>query len=257
MSQAIKIFISYSRKDKAYKEELVEFLAPMRRKGIIESWNDKDIIAGEQWEDELLEQLAAAHIVIFLISSSFLNSDYINRVEINGAIERHKNRELVIIPVLVRSSDFLTSDLSSFQSLPSDLKPISTWNDSDSAWLNVTEGLKKVIQSIQKRNDKKAESTTKQATPNSPSPAPQSVLEQAQKEIAKGKTQKAIDLLSDYTREKRIDDEYNNLIILSGRLSSIKREQQLGTRSRNEIDIARNQINAALLSIISELEDET
>jgi len=46
MSQPIKVFVSYSRKDKEYKEELLEFLAPMRRNDIIQIWNDKDILPG-------------------------------------------------------------------------------------------------------------------------------------------------------------------------------------------------------------------
>jgi len=106
MSQPVKVFVSYSRKDKEYKEELLEFLAPMRRNDIIQLWNDKDIVPGEQWEDELLERLTTADIVIFLVSPSLLNSDYILRVEIKGAMERHKKGELVIIPILVRNSDF-------------------------------------------------------------------------------------------------------------------------------------------------------
>jgi len=143
MIEPIKVFVSYSRKDKEYKEELLEFLAPMRRNDVIQLWNDKDIVPGEQWEKELLKRLTTADIIIFLVSPSLLNSDYIDRVEIEGAMERHKNEELVIIPILIRPSYFEESKFKTFQGLPGDLKPVADWDSRDSAWLNVTQGLKR------------------------------------------------------------------------------------------------------------------
>ena len=255
MSQPIKVFVSYARKDKEYKEELLEFLAPMRRNDVIQLWNDKDIVPGEQWEDELLERLTTADIVVFLVSPSLLNSDYIHRVEIKGAMERHKKGELVIIPILIRNSDFAESDFKTFQGLPSDLKPVSTWEDRDSAWLSVTRGLKRVIESIQKKKATSI-STTNNSTYPAVSNDALSILRNAQQLIAKGKTEKAVELLLEYTESNDFSDVYNELILQSGKLSNVEREKRLGTRSSSDISVETARINNALLSIISDLKEE-
>jgi len=269
----------------------------MRRNDIIQLWNDKDILPGEQWEDELLERLTTADIVIFLVSPSLLNSDYIHRVEIKGAMERHKKGELVIIPILIRNSDFAESDFKTFQGLPSDLKPVSTWEDRDNAWLNVAKGLKRVIQSVQKKIEEKETATSTQNTTitplsnknhisgdgiavqnlnsegdinitinqNSPTP-PQNlsntpvdtvaILKEAQSLIASGKTKKALESLSEYTQSQNLDDEYNELILQSSKLSNIKKEELQGIRNSSEIRVEMARINKALLSIISDLKEE-
>ncbi len=267
MSQPIKVFISYSRKDKEYKEELLEFLAPMRRNNVIQIWNDKDIVPGEQWEDELLERLTTADIVIFLVSPSLLNSDYIHRVEIKGAMERHKKGELVIIPILIRNSDFAESDFKTFQGLPADLKPVTTWDDRDSAWLSVTKGLKRVIESIQKKIEAKKATPSTQNNSTIPPSNPNtntgdslaasiSSLNEVRSLIGSGKTKKAIELLSQYIESNNLKNERNDLILQSGKLSNIQQDQLRGIKSSSEIGIEMSRINYALLSMITDLEKE-
>ncbi len=253
----IKVFVSYSRKDKDYKEELLEFLAPMRRNDTIQIWNDKDILPGEQWEDELLERLTTADIVIFLVSPSLLNSDYIHRVEIKGAMERHKKGELVIIPILIRNSDFAESDFKTFQGLPSDLKPVSTWEDRDSAWLNITKGLKRVIESIQK---KKERNTTTTSVGNNPSgetmPDDSTVFDKARTAIVNTKMKDGIELLMNYTKINH-KDRYNSLLLLSSQFNALKKDRELKVRRDDDIDISINRLKNSLFSIIDNLEKET
>ena len=46
---ALKIFISYSHKDEAFKDELVTMLAGLQRRGIVDAWHDRRIEAGDEW----------------------------------------------------------------------------------------------------------------------------------------------------------------------------------------------------------------
>ena len=48
-SSTIKVFISYSHKDEAIKNELCVHLANLRRQGKIETWSDRAIEAGAEW----------------------------------------------------------------------------------------------------------------------------------------------------------------------------------------------------------------
>lgn len=148
-STGVRLFIFYARRDKSFKNELVTHLAGMRRKGIIADWNDRQILPGQDWDQEIKARLENSQIVLFLISSDFLNSDYIHDVEIARIMEKHEKGKVTIVPVVIRPCDFSILEISQFQALPlatgEGLKPVSRWDNRDEAWLNVVNGLKRII----------------------------------------------------------------------------------------------------------------
>lgn len=137
-----KVFISYSHKDEAHKEALDEHLSMLKRSNIIEAWHDRRIIAGQDWAKEISEQLEQSELILFLISPSFLSSDYCFNLEMARAIELHNEGKAKIIPIVVRPCDWAASELSKFQAVPKNAKPITTWPNHDEAWLNAIEGIK-------------------------------------------------------------------------------------------------------------------
>lgn len=144
-SKMVKLFISYAHKDESYKDSLVEHLSGMQRNGIIDGWQDRQILPGEEWDDEIKKELEAAQIIVFLVSSSFMASDYIHDVEIAKAIQRHEKGEVEIVPVIIRPCDFSSLKISKFQALPKDAKPIAKWELPDEAYLDVVLRLKHLI----------------------------------------------------------------------------------------------------------------
>lgn len=142
---AIKLFISYAHEDKQHKDELIKHLSALQRNGLVESWDDQQITVGQEWDKEIKKALAQAEIVIFLVSADFGYSDYIHDVEIKSALKRYEAGEQIIIPILVRAYDFDSLELNRFQALPSNLEPVTSWDNQDEAWLNVTEGIKQKI----------------------------------------------------------------------------------------------------------------
>ena len=48
-----QVFISYSRKDKLWKEKLRKTLSPMVQNGTIKVWDDTVIRGGDKWKDEI------------------------------------------------------------------------------------------------------------------------------------------------------------------------------------------------------------
>ncbi len=141
----VKLFISYSHKDEKFKENFEEHLATLKMKNIIESWNDREITAGSEWSNQIDENLRSADIIIFIVSSSFIASDYCQNIEVATAIEQHKSNKSVLVPVIVRRCDWMDLEFAKFQGLPKDANPISSWKDEDEAWLNVIDGLKRTI----------------------------------------------------------------------------------------------------------------
>lgn len=77
-------------------------------------------------------------------------------------------------------------------------------------------------------------------------------LSKARKHIIKGNADKAIDLLIDNAP----DDYMNPLIIQSARWNAVKKQETMGSQSINQINLTKNQVTSALLSIISEIKDE-
>jgi hypothetical protein len=143
--QSVNIFYSYSHKDEELKERLEEHLSTLRHKGIIKEFNDRKIVSGEEWEKEISEKLQNADIILFLLSASFLNSDYCYDIEVKSAIKKYKEGNVLIIPVIIRPCDWKESPLGKFQALPKDGKAITLWPNDDQAWMDVVNGIKKAI----------------------------------------------------------------------------------------------------------------
>ncbi|SEL65083.1 TIR domain-containing protein [Nitrosovibrio tenuis] len=143
-----KVFISYSHKDESYKDALDEHLSMLKRNNIIEAWHDRKIVPGQDWSKEISENLEQSELILFLISPSFLGSEYCFNVEMKRAIEMHKEGRTQLIPIVIRPCDWALEGLSGLQAVPKDAKPITTWQNSDEAWLDAINGIKRNLASF-------------------------------------------------------------------------------------------------------------
>lgn len=240
-----KLFVSYSRIDVEYLEKLKVQIKGLKRNGLIEEWSDQQINPGVVWEDALKYELETADIILFLVSSDFIASDYIHDVEISKAIERHNKGEVIIVPVIIRPCDFASLSISKFQALPQNAKPVSRWEDKDEAWLDVLQGIKRIIEGFEKMtsNIKKKNPNGDTATDNS---------ESLKMKIADGDIQKVINGLLKITKDKD-NSHYNSVIMQSGKFNRLKKEVQDGLISGEQQRISTSKIESALLAIVDEL----
>jgi hypothetical protein len=142
-----KVFISYAHADEFYRKELEKHLSVLARNGYIDTWNDRELIAGQVWGDQISSELEEAQIILLLISSDFLASNYCYDIEMKRAIERHKKQEAIVVPIIIRFCDWSNTPFSLIQGLPLDAKPVRDWPDPDQAFLNVVEGIKTLLNS--------------------------------------------------------------------------------------------------------------
>src|SRR5690554_7022919 len=126
-----KVFISYSHKDEDFKNSLTEHLAGLVRSGTISEWNDRKIVPGAVWSHEISENLRNADLILFLISSSFLSSNYCVNIEAETALSMHQSGEAQLVPIVIRAVDWSDTPLSKLQGLPKDALPIASWADRD------------------------------------------------------------------------------------------------------------------------------
>lgn len=143
----VKIFISYAHEDKEFKDELEKHFSVMRRNGEIEPWNDKMIMPGELWDETINTSLDNAQLLIFLISPDFL-SEYCYNIETSKAFKRHNEKSAKIVPIILRYCDWMSTPFAKFQVLPNLGKPVKDFADRDKAFLEVLEGIKKSIRSL-------------------------------------------------------------------------------------------------------------
>lgn len=147
-SKQVTLFYSYSHRDEKFRDALAKHLALLKRQGLIKEWYDRQIDAGEEWRDAIDEHLEAADIILLLVSSDFIGSDYCFDKEMGRALERHDKGEALVIPIIVRPVSWSGAPFGRLQALPKDGKPVTIWDNRDLAWVNVAEGITKMISAI-------------------------------------------------------------------------------------------------------------
>jgi small GTP-binding protein len=121
----LKIFISYSHKDKTFKDELVTMLAGLQRRGIVDAWQDSRIDAGDEWHTSIQDAMDACDLAVLLVSPNYLASRFIQEEEQPKLLQRRRDVELRVMPIIVRpclwQSEPVLKDL---QALPGDNKAV-------------------------------------------------------------------------------------------------------------------------------------
>lgn len=148
---AITLFYSYSHKDEEIRNELEKHLSILKRQGVISEWHDRKISGGAEWESEIDQQLQSASIILLLVSSDFLASDYCYGKELKIAMGRHESGQARVIPIIIRSVDWNQAPFGKLQALPKDAKPVKSWSDVDEAFTNIAQGIRRAIDEIKVR----------------------------------------------------------------------------------------------------------
>ena len=71
---SLKVFISYSHEDESYINTFIKHLSPLKYNGLIHDWYDRKIIAGEDFQDTIDNNLQNADIICLCISANFISS---------------------------------------------------------------------------------------------------------------------------------------------------------------------------------------
>jgi predicted NACHT family NTPase len=141
----LNIFFCYAREDKNLLEKLKSHLQHLKHQQQIAFWYDGEIRAGTAWEQEIKQRLNEAHLILLLISADFMASDYCYNQEMQHALERHAKREAIVVPILLRPTDWEGAPFSRIQMLPTNAKPIVEWTSIDAALLDVAKGIRQAV----------------------------------------------------------------------------------------------------------------
>ncbi|MCP3167312.1 toll/interleukin-1 receptor domain-containing protein [Myxococcus qinghaiensis] len=143
-----KLFFSYSHQDEVLRNKLETHLSMLRRQGLIESWHDRRITAGSELDAAISEHIEAADVILLLVSSDFLASEYCYSTEMMRALERHEARKARVIPVILRPCDWHTAPFSKLLAAPRDGKAITMWPNEDEAFTDVAVKVRDAVKAL-------------------------------------------------------------------------------------------------------------
>ena len=143
------LFYSYSHEDAPYRSNMEKALAQLRTDGLLKDWSDLKILPGQSISKKIRERMDEADIFVFLLSPDFITSDECMK-EWEYAKQLSAEGELIFrIPIILRDcswKDFLGKD--DVKALPDDGKPVANFDSEDTAWLQVYEGIKAVVNQL-------------------------------------------------------------------------------------------------------------
>jgi TIR domain len=141
-----ELFFSYSHKDEALRNELETHLSTLKRQGMITAWHDRRIGAGQEVHGQISEYLERADIILLLVSSDFLDSDYCYDTEMSRAMERHEQGTARVIPVILRPCDWQGAPFGKLLAVPTDGKPVTMFPSQDEAFLEISQAVRKAAE---------------------------------------------------------------------------------------------------------------
>ncbi len=144
-----RVFISYSHTDEAQRKRLELHLKVLTVHGVLhDKWDDRKIQPGENWDTTIKRELEEADVVLLLVSTAAIASDYIHKVEMQRALAREAAGECVVIPIILEHCAWELPELKKLQALPAGAKPVRTWTPQSVGWNSVSDGLRKVFERL-------------------------------------------------------------------------------------------------------------
>jgi TIR domain len=136
------VFFSYSHEDERLRDQLETHLAMLKRQGVISTWHDRRLVAGDDLNAGISRELELADIILLLVSADFLASDYCYGVEMARALERHRSGAARVIPVILRPCDWHQAPFGTLLASPTDGRPVTKFPDPDDAFLDITKAIR-------------------------------------------------------------------------------------------------------------------
>lgn len=144
-----RIFLSYSKEDLAFKEELTKHLMPLIRLNKAKLWDESYIEAGDDRNTVLFDELEKADLVLCLISANFIASEFCYTDQLKQALANHQSGTQKVIPIKIKASNWDNLEIARLESLPKE-----GWIDELSnheSWTLISQQIEQVIDQI-KRN---------------------------------------------------------------------------------------------------------
>ena len=138
-----QFFLGYAHADRTFCLRLEEELSRIASRKAICVWSDRELVPGDDWEQEVRKALDRARIILLLISLEFLASEQCNQ-ETKIALERRRasDSNVRVIPVPLTRRGWERCEIRNLQAVPA--LPVEEWNNDDEALADISRQLKTV-----------------------------------------------------------------------------------------------------------------
>jgi signal recognition particle receptor subunit beta len=134
------VFISYSKSNVNQRKRLELELTVLKNAGLLAgAWHDRMIDPGDSWNDAIQRELAEADVVIFLVSTAALATEYIMQHELPHALAG----KAVVVPLILEECEWALTALQPLNALPEKGVPINKWSPRADGWNSAAKGLAK------------------------------------------------------------------------------------------------------------------
>jgi hypothetical protein len=140
-----KLAFSYSHVDERLRDELQKHLMALQRQGLIDTWHDRRIQAGQEWRGQIDQSFEDADVILLLVSPDFIASNYCYDIEMQRALERHEERSAVVIPVILRPCHWTDLPFGKLQAATKDEKPVLHYSSLDDGFYEVVQRIKEAL----------------------------------------------------------------------------------------------------------------
>jgi hypothetical protein len=146
--QKLAVFLSFAHADDALRRMLSNHLMPLVRDGSVELWDDRRLLPGQEWDPAIMSRLDKADVILLLVSSDFIASEYCQR-EMERALERHSRGEALTIPLILRDCTWKGMPFARLTALPRDGHPVMSdeWSSPDEALTDAVSRLRGMLSS--------------------------------------------------------------------------------------------------------------
>lgn len=143
-----KLFISYSHKDENLIDDFITHVAPLKNNGILSEWYDRKIETGEEFQNDIDNNLENADIICLMISSNFLSSIACLK-EKDEALGLKETKGTRVVPIIISRCAWTThKELSDLLAIPTDGQAVTSFSDQNEGWLDVVHWLMEVSNSV-------------------------------------------------------------------------------------------------------------
>jgi hypothetical protein len=121
----VRVFVSYSHKDRRWLDRLKVHLRPLERDHNFEYWDDTKLTAGSKWQEKIKEAVDNATVAILIVSADFLASEFIHTDELPPLLKAAQEEGTIILSIIAAPCLFLKNpELAQFQAVNQPSKPL-------------------------------------------------------------------------------------------------------------------------------------
>ncbi|MEO6891765.1 MAG: toll/interleukin-1 receptor domain-containing protein, partial [Ktedonobacteraceae bacterium] len=145
----LSMYIAYTWADERVEQEIEAHLHMLQQQRPLTIWHADMISPGKEWQPEIHSHLQNARIILLLVSQHSMQDESLFQIETRGAMQRHEAGVARVIPILLSPCNWQQAPFAKLLALPKPAKPITSWNTSEAAYVDIVKNIGAVITELQ------------------------------------------------------------------------------------------------------------